>query len=146
MKNLESWLSEYAQNHQNRTNQKIHRLCVPAIVFSILGMLWPLKLGPVNGAMILTLALMPFYISLGLTALTLILPQIGVAFLGLFLLEKNFPLNPLFLFNLGLFVLSWIGQLVGHQMEGKKPSFFKNLQFLLIGPLWIFKSKKRSNE
>ena len=39
-------------------------------------------------------------------------------------------------FYIGLFVLAWIGQFYGHKIEGKKPSFFKDLQFLLIGPVW----------
>jgi uncharacterized membrane protein YGL010W len=36
-----------------------------------------------------------------------------------------------------LFVLAWIGQFVGHAIEGKRPSFIKDLQFLLIGPMWL---------
>lgn len=38
---------------------------------------------------------------------------------------------------LGVFILSWIGQFYGHKIEGKKPSFLKDLQFLLIGPVWL---------
>jgi uncharacterized membrane protein YGL010W len=38
-----------------------------------------------------------------------------------------------------LFIIAWIGQFYGHKIEGKKPSFFKDLQFLLIGPAWVFK-------
>ena len=44
----------------------------------------------------------------------------------------------LFYFSLGIFVVTWIGQFYGHKLEGKKPSFFKDLQFLLIGPAWVF--------
>jgi uncharacterized membrane protein YGL010W len=36
-----------------------------------------------------------------------------------------------------LFVLAWIGQFVGHKIEGKKPSFFQDVVFLLIGPAWL---------
>ena len=47
-----------------------------------------------------------------------------------------------------VFVLAWIGQFVGHKIEGKKPSFFEDLQFLLIGPGWclndLFKISKKS--
>lgn len=43
----------------------------------------------------------------------------------------------LWLLSVIVFVIAWIGQFVGHQIEGKKPSFFKDLQFLLIGPLWL---------
>ena len=44
---------------------------------------------------------------------------------------------PLWLTSLVIFVVAWIGQFVGHAIEGKRPSFFKDLQFLLIGPLWL---------
>ena len=42
----------------------------------------------------------------------------------------------LFIF-LSIFIIAWIGQFIGHKIEGKKPAFFKDLQFLLIGPLWL---------
>lgn len=38
---------------------------------------------------------------------------------------------------LGVFVITWIFQLIGHKIEGKKPSFLKDIQFLLIGPIWL---------
>ena len=38
---------------------------------------------------------------------------------------------------LALFVVAWIGQFIGHHYEGKRPSFFKDVQFLMIGPLWL---------
>lgn len=38
---------------------------------------------------------------------------------------------------LPVFVLAWIGQFIGHKIEGKRPSFFKDIHFLLIGPLWL---------
>ena len=34
-------------------------------------------------------------------------------------------------------MLAWIGQFIGHKIEGEKPSFFEDLQFLLIGPAWL---------
>jgi len=50
---------------------------------------------------------------------------------------------PLFLTSLILFIVAWIGQFYGHKLEGKKPSFFKDLQFLLIGPAWVFEKIKK---
>jgi uncharacterized membrane protein YGL010W len=41
--------------------------------------------------------------------------------------------------NIVIFVLAWIGQFVGHKIEGQKPSFLEDVQFLLIGPLWVVK-------
>jgi uncharacterized membrane protein YGL010W len=39
--------------------------------------------------------------------------------------------------SLGVFVLAWIVQFYGHKIEGKKPSFLKDVQFLMIGPAWL---------
>jgi uncharacterized membrane protein YGL010W len=44
---------------------------------------------------------------------------------------------PLWLVSLVIFAVAWIGQFYGHKVEGKKPSFFKDIQFLLIGPAWL---------
>lgn len=43
----------------------------------------------------------------------------------------------LWILSLFIFVLAWIGQFIGHKIEGKKPSFFEDLKFLLIGPAWL---------
>jgi uncharacterized membrane protein YGL010W len=50
---------------------------------------------------------------------------------------------PLWLTSVVIFVVAWIGQFVGHAVEGKRPSFFKDLQFLLIGPLWLLAAAYR---
>ncbi len=44
---------------------------------------------------------------------------------------------PLWAICIGIFVLAWIGQFYGHKVEGMKPSFFKDLQYLMIGPAWL---------
>ncbi len=49
--------------------------------------------------------------------------------------ETELPMVPIYL---GIFIVAWIGQFVGHHIEGKAPSFFEDLKFLLIGPLWVF--------
>jgi len=45
--------------------------------------------------------------------------------------------NEAWMVFISAFVLAWIGQFVGHKIEGKKPSFFEDLKFLLIGPAWL---------
>ena len=45
--------------------------------------------------------------------------------------------TPLWSIALTIFVGAWIGQFIGHKLEGKKPSFFNDLQFLMIGPAWL---------
>jgi uncharacterized membrane protein YGL010W len=39
--------------------------------------------------------------------------------------------------SIAVFVVAWIGQFIGHKIEGKKPSFLEDLRFLLIGPLFV---------
>ena len=114
---------------------------MPAIFFSILGMLWALKLGSINAAIVATVIILPFYVRLGGKALAIILPQLAVTFAILYFADQYLTGLGIFSVCLGIFVIAWIGQFYGHKVEGKKPSFFKDLQFLLIGPLWIFKSK-----
>ena len=48
-----------------------------------------------------------------------------------------FDKSQLFLIYISIFTIAWTGQFLGHKIEGKKPAFFKDLQFLLIGPLWL---------
>jgi uncharacterized membrane protein YGL010W len=45
--------------------------------------------------------------------------------------------TPLWAISVGIFVTAWVGQFIGHHIEGKKPSFFKDLLFLMIGPMWL---------
>jgi uncharacterized membrane protein YGL010W len=44
---------------------------------------------------------------------------------------------PVWKTSAALFVVAWVGQFIGHHVEGRKPSFFKDVQFLLIGPAWL---------
>ncbi len=147
MRSLETWLSLYGQSHQNRTNQRIHEVCVPLITWSLLGLLWaiptPESFGAFNWSWLFVILASFFYLTLKSfkaisVALGLVLPFM---FLNHFYLESF--LGSYFLITWVLiFVVAWIGQFIGHKIEGKKPSFFEDLQFLLIGPIWVFLGDK----
>ena len=127
MKTVTEWLDEYSESHQNKTNKVIHWLCVPAILFSIIGIL--AQFSAMLTALLLVLTLV-FYARLDLVL------AVAMAAL-LFVMAWLIVILPVGAgFYIGLFVVAWIGQFYGHKVEGKKPSFFKDLQFLLIGPLW----------
>ena len=141
MRNMQDLLTEYGESHRNHSNEMIHWICVPVIFFCVVGFLYSVKL--------------PFYV---------LHMQLNVAVFGLFLLilyymrlSKTLWLG-MFLFGtlclyvchlvseagymlwlvcLILFAAAWIGQFCGHKIEGKRPSFLKDLQFLLIGPAWL---------
>lgn len=137
-------LDEYASSHQNKTNKLIHYIAVPVIFWSITAMLWVVKLPYVeNLAVVMTALISIYYIS---KDIKLAVQMIVISILCLLLNNYLEMLGmPLFTIAIVLFVVAWIFQFIGHKIEGKKPSFFKDLQFLLIGPAWIvnqFFSKK----
>jgi uncharacterized membrane protein YGL010W len=129
-------LDEYATSHQNRTNKLIHYFAVPIIFWSITAMLWVVKIPYVeNLAVLMTAVISIYYISKDLVlAIQMILFSILCLVLNSFLETQGLPLLYI---SLGLFIVAWIFQFIGHKIEGKKPSFFKDVQFLLIGPAWI---------
>ena len=153
MKTLQQWFDEYAVSHQNKTNQKIHYFCVPVIFFSIVGMLMSIPTGVItiftkinnpfleNWATPVLIVLFIFYIRLSFSTFVRMLTFSIICLVGNYYLST---FAPLFYTSLIIFILAWIGQFYGHKLEGKKPSFFKDLQFLLIGPAWVFEkfSKK----
>jgi uncharacterized membrane protein YGL010W len=142
MKTIQQWLSEYGESHQDHTNKTIHWICVPAIFFSIIGLLYGVKLPfplfgiPVNVAMIVLALVTVYYMRLSKT-LWIGLLLFAVLCLWLCNLIEQSNILPLWLFSIIVFVVAWTGQFYGHKIEGKKPSFLKDIQFLLIGPAWL---------
>lgn len=127
MKTITEWLDEYSDSHQDKTNKAIHWVCVPAILFSIIGIL--AHFSALLTALILVLTFI-FYARLDLVLAVAMAALLFVMTWLIFILPVGAG------FYIAVFVLAWIGQFYGHKIEGKKPSFFKDLQFLLIGPVW----------
>jgi uncharacterized membrane protein YGL010W len=123
-------LLKYSESHLNPTNEAIHCVCVPLIVFSLLGLIWSIH--PLL-AVALTVAAMVYYFRLSRNF------ALGMLVMAGFMLAVLSALPPASVLPLSIviFVLAWIGQFIGHKIEGKKPSFFDDLRFLLIGPLFV---------
>lgn len=146
MRKIDQLLSEYGESHQNETNKAIHWICVPLIFFSLVGLLASIPSGIVqsflgegnpyaNWATVMLILAIAYYVTISFTlalgmmlfgALCLMVAQV-IAASGI----------PLWGASLFIFVVAWIFQFYGHKVEGKKPSFFKDVQFLLIGPAWL---------
>lgn len=145
MKTIDEWLTLYARDHQNPTNKLIHWVCVPVILFSVFGLLmsipFPVVLnGWINVASIVYIFALAFYFRLSIS-IFLGMIVIGILF---FTTNRFLAINilpniglTLWQFSLILFVIAWIFQFIGHKLEGQKPSFFEDVQFLLIGPIWL---------
>ena len=127
MKSISEWFDDYGESHQNQTNKKIHWVCVPAILFSIIGIL--AHFSTLLTALLLVLTLV-FYARFDLVLAVAMAALLAVMAWLIVVLPVGVG------FYIGVFVVAWIGQFYGHKVEGKKPSFFKDLQFLLIGPVW----------
>lgn len=143
---LNNYIAEYSKSHQHPLNQVIHMFCVPIITMSTLGLLWLVPLGTwlgvdpawaeyVNGATLLAVLAMIFYFTLSVgTVLTMavwlavsVACIYGIQALGL----------PLLWTCVVLWVGAWAAQFYGHEVEGEKPSFFADIFYLLIGPLYV---------
>ncbi|WP_441257827.1 Mpo1 family 2-hydroxy fatty acid dioxygenase [Vibrio sp. Vf1514] len=141
MRTLEQWLDAYAVSHQHPTNQAIHHIAVPGIYLSIVGLIWSLPslslLGmDIHWIWLVSVPVLWFYARLSMVVCLMMLGFTLVC-IGLAWSVEAMAL-PLAALSFALFVLLWGAQFVGHRIEGKKPSFFADLQFLLIGPLWVF--------
>lgn len=142
MRSIQSWLDEYGESHQNPTNKTVHWICVPSIFFSVVGLLYSVKL-PValtptlqlNLAMVILAVTTVYYFMLSKPlAIGLLLFATLCLYLCQTIEVAGFTLWQV---SIAVFVIAWIGQFWGHKVEGKKPSFLKDLQFLMIGPAWL---------
>ena len=149
---IHEWINEYGIYHKNKTNKLIHWFCVPAIMFSLFGLLdlfqfnKALDLSFLNLNIIANISILNIFILLSIIfyirlSLTLSLGMIIFSILLVSLIDYfdkfQIIINYKLFIYLSIFIAAWIGQFIGHKIEGKKPAFFKDLQFLLIGPIWL---------
>jgi len=129
MRKVDELFARYGESHRHPTNEAIHWICVPLITWSVLAALWAAS--PVVAYVGIGLAV-AFYAWLSV--------RIAVGMLALFALML-YPLTLLgskaFIVAVAVFVLAWIGQFIGHAIEGRKPSFLEDVKFLLVGPAWL---------
>jgi uncharacterized membrane protein YGL010W len=141
MRTFNQWMDEYAVSHQHPTNQVIHKICVPLIMFSVIGLIWmiptpawTMSVPYLNWSSIFVTLCLFFYLTLNWKMFLGMLVQTMVMLLACAYLAQR---QLLLVVSVVVFILAWIAQFYGHKLEGKKPSFLKDLVFLLIGPLWV---------
>jgi uncharacterized membrane protein YGL010W len=137
-------LEAYGESHQNPVNKTIHWICVPIIFFSIVGLIRSIpaftameNIPYLNWANILLVPVLLYYLVLSFPLFIGFIFFGGmVSFINDWIATQNGTVY-LAIFSFIIFILAWIGQFIGHAIEGKKPSFLKDLQFLLVGPAWL---------
>lgn len=147
MRKIDQLLNEYGESHQNAFNKKVHWVCVPLIFWSIVALIAsipPSVLAEYSIVQGFTLNwAYPVLALVTLYYLRLSIPlAIGMLLFGAFCIVLTHWVESLDLVAtpvaaVVVFALAWIGQFYGHKIEGKKPSFLKDVQFLLVGPAWL---------
>ena len=135
MQTVDALFADYASFHRTKGNKVFHRLGIPMIMLSLIGMLTQVTLFDagtvrIDAAMLLIGFSSAWYfvvewrLAIAMMAVSIGFYFVGAA-LGLWI-------------NVALFVIGWIFQGIGHAVyEHKSPAFLRNFVHLLVGPLWI---------
>ena len=129
MRKIDRMLHEYGESHRNTVNEIIHWMCVPAIFLSIVGLIAAIPPEPLWAWAALGLVMIYYVVLSPSLAVGMLLFSAGCLALVHVIREP--------LVFLAIFGVAWVFQFIGHRVEGKKPSFLKDVQFLLIGPAWF---------
>lgn len=142
MRSMQDWIDSYSADHRNPTNQVFHWFCVPPIVWSVIALLWAIPvpfttLRPGSWAvLVMVLAFYWYWRRSHRLATGLLIVFVAFALFTNFLYWRLGAAS-LCYWAIGVFVVAWIGQFIGHKYEGRKPSFLTDLSYLLIGPAWL---------
>ncbi len=130
VRRVDQLLAHYGESHRDARNEAIHMVAIPLIMLSLIGLIYAAH--PVAAYLFLA-ASMVYYVRLGSVAFLLAMALASAVILGLVYAmgERVLPVC------VAIFVGAWIAQFVGHRMEGRKPSFFEDLQYLWVGPLFV---------
>ena len=126
---VDQLLAHYEESHRHPTNEAIHCVAIPLIMLSLVGLLYSLHPWAAYG---FVAASMVYYARLsGVFLASMALISLVAIALVHAMGDKVLPISA------AIFVVAWIGQFIGHKLEGKKPSFFEDLQYLWVGPLFV---------
>lgn len=142
MRDMQSWLDSYSADHRNATNQTLHWLCVPPIVWSVIALLWAIPtperfLRPGSWAVLIMVAAFYWYWKHSHRLASALLITFAILAVFTELLFERIGARALCAVAVAVFVIAWIGQFIGHKFEGRRPSFLTDLSYLLIGPAWL---------
>lgn len=122
-------LAHYAVSHQNPRNEAIHFVAIPLIMVSLVGLLYAVHPWVAYGFVAVSLV---YYARLSLIFLLAMAVLSAIALVLVRTMGSHvLPVS------VAIFVAAWIAQFVGHRIEGRKPSFLEDLQYLWVGPLFV---------
>ena len=126
---VDELLAHYGASHTQPTNELIHFVAIPLIMLSLVGMMFWVH--PWLAYAFVAASLVYYARLSGVFLASMVVTSIAmlavISAMGSLLL----PLS------IAIFVVAWIFQFIGHKLEGKKPSFLEDIQYLWIGPLFV---------
>ena len=145
-RSVRDWFDEYSAYHRNPVNKVIHWICIPLITLSLLGLLWEIPLPPIikdvspwlHVATLFAATCLVFYLRLSMSIAFGMALSAGPLLLLNGLADAVMP-GIVWKVSVAIFAIAWIGQLIGHHLEGRKPAFLQDVQYLLIGPAWLLR-------
>ena len=140
---IDRWFDSYSGDHRNETNQRIHVFAVPAILWSVIALLWCIPVPPggwfkpgIFAALAMFGAWMFYFKASRVLGVGMLAVFVAMSWLTWWM-YWTLGARTLMFVAIGVFVVAWIAQFVGHKIEGRKPSFLTDLTYLLIGPAWV---------
>ena len=135
MRAVEALFARYGGYHRHPVNKAIHWVCVPLIVWSVLGILWslsPIVAWIAIGAALAFYAWLSVPIAVGMAAVSAAMVY-ALSWLG----DRALVVSGV------VFVAAWIGQFIGHAIERSCPSFTEDVRSFLVAPAWLLGSVYR---
>lgn len=128
---IDQLLAHYSLSHQHPMNERIHFLAVPLIMLTLIGLMF--ELHPAVAYVFLA-ASMVYYLRLSLVFSAVMAVWTALMLMVVFAMGEH-----RLLICVSVFVGAWVLQFIGHKLEGQKPSFFEDVQYLWVGPLFVLR-------
>jgi uncharacterized membrane protein YGL010W len=141
-RDMRRWLDSYSADHQHPINRLLHWVCVPLILWCAIALMWTIPVPSSIGrpgfwaVCALVLAFTWYWKQSRRLGSALLIALAAFALLAELAFRELGPAS-LRLLAFAVFVAAWIGQFVGHLIEGRRPSFLTDLAYLLVGPAWL---------
>ncbi len=143
MRPAEEWLRQYGRHHADGANHLLHRLMIPFFVTSVVGLLWAIPVPaafreatPVlNWGTVFLMAAIVYYFILSISLAFGALPFLALVVWAVMWLDRL--AYPLWMSCAALLVTAWMGQRISHRGPGNRPSLIGDLQYVMLGPVWL---------
>ncbi len=126
---VDQLLAHYGSSHQHGTNELIHFAAIPAIMLSLCGLMFALH--PWVAYAFIAASMVSYLRLSGVFFVSMLIWS------ALILAIVHAMGSSVLVLSAVIFVVAWIFQFIGHKIEGKKPSFFEDIQYLWVGPLFV---------